>query len=131
MIPMQFCRKLEAYYGKDMNPELTEEMLRYLRRFPQESLEKIYRRTLQMCRYFPKIAHIREASEDFLIRPSGKTKTRQGCPQCQYTTWVVVTLHHPLKKGETYEAVKTCKCTPRKIKPAASAVPEDEEEVPF
>ena len=108
MIPMQFCRKLEAYYGKDMNPELTEEMLRYLRRFPQESLEKIYRRTLEMCLFLPNVAHVRKASEDFLIRPPGKTKTRQGCPQCQYTTWVVVILHHPLTSPDYAKTVVRC-----------------------
>ena len=112
----EFVLALENLWDKTLTPEQRAAYTRKFGRFSPDQRFQILERILETCKYFPKIADIFQvASEDLLIQTSGKKKQLRGCPQCRYTTWVYVILHHPLRKGETYEAFKSCECTPRKI----------------
>ena len=51
----------------------------------------------------------------------GQTKPR-GCPDCNWTTWIPITLKHP-RTGQPYEAVTSCACTSREPAPAKAKQP--------
>ena len=113
----EFVLALENLWGKTLTPEQRAAYTRKLGRFPPDQRFQILDRTLETCKYFPKIADIFQvATGDLLIKPAAKKKQSRGCTKCEGTTWIHVILAHPLGKGETHEAVKPCECTPRKIK---------------
>ena len=96
----------------------TDSKKRYRRlvdRFSDDSRAKIFDQLLKKCRRDPRVADIYSAAEDLLIKPEPSQPTTRGCADCEGTTWIYVTLRDPITR-EPYEAVKSCFCTPRKIK---------------
>ena len=112
MTTREFCMKLERYHGREYNAEQLDAMARYLGRFPEEKLERIYRRVLEICKVLPKIAHIREASHDLLIQPRKVAKLMSGCEKCGFTTWIVNKLADPQTQTER-EVITRCECQRR------------------
>ena len=112
----EFVLALENLWGKTLTPEQRAAYTRKLSRFSPDQRFQILDRTLETCKYFPKIADIFQvATEDLLIKPAAKKTQSRGCAKCEGTTWVRVKCVHP-ETGERYRAVKPCTCSPRKIK---------------
>ena len=121
MTAIQFVNKIETHW-KELNSEVRPDYIRMCSRFTDEQRDRIFDLLLsgttgnrKHSRYLPKLSEIYEAADTLLIGLESRKKERsRGCEKCRYSTWIIVTLSHPLT-GEPYEAAKPCSCTPRKL----------------
>ena len=68
--------------------------------------------TLRSVEYWPTPGHIRAKLDNPREYGRDEDKPARGCPDCDGTCWVPVTLKHP-RTGRPYEAVTSCSCTSR------------------
>ena len=138
MTTEQFVNKLEEQWDKELKLSQRQTYLRKVKRFNFDQLEQIFERLIEEYTYLPRISQIyKTAFDDLRIATQRDRPKSKGCEECRYSTWIYVTLHHPIS-GQPYEAVKSCSCTPRKIKTEGissvqfgSDVQQEEDEVPF
>ena len=139
MTTEKFVAKLEEHWDKELKFSQRQTYLWKVNRFSFDQLERIFERLIEEYTFLPRISQIyKTAFDDLKIETRTKRPTSTGCSECRYTTWTYVTLHHPIS-GEPYQAVKSCSCTPRKIKTEGissvqfgSEIPQEEEDrVPF
>ena len=127
-----FIASLEDEW-KELSTEARGRRRRLISRFSPEELARIFDELLRICRYNPRVADIYTAAENLNLDLSPRKPEKKGCAECRGTTWIYVTVHHPIT-GEPYEAVKTCACTTRKIKFTPDMFvhgDKHEDEVPF
>ena len=139
MTSEQFVTRLEDHWDKSLKVSQRQMYLRKVQRFDEEQLEQIFDRLVEEYTYLPRISQIyKTASDDLKIEHPNERPKARGCSECRFSTWIYVTLHHPIS-GEPYQAVEPCSCTPRKIKTEGVSsvqfegnVPQDEEDrIPF
>lgn len=135
----EFIFSLEDEFEGSLSPARRHTYRNKMMRFSPEQLASILSVALEKYVTLPKIATLlRIAFDDLKIDTKPKRPKATGCSECRFSTWIYVTLHHPLS-GEPYQAVTTCSCTPRKIKVEGISsvqfqgdVPQDEEDrIPF
>ena len=144
MTAEQLVKQLEEHWDMELKFVQRLAYLRKLRRFSDDELGQIFERLIiEEYTFLPRISQIYKiAFEDLQIanepekslfnRSSWKS---QGCAECNYSTWLVVTCHQPTT-GEPYDAVEPCACTPRrKLTQGKAASPADDDQgadrVPF
>ena len=112
MKPNEFLSLIEGYWKEALTSDNREIYRRAVSRFKPDDLRRISDAVVESCVFFPKVRDILAAAEGLQIEEEPKAKPPHGCPDCDGTTWVSVTVKHP-QTGQPYEAVKSCGCTLR------------------
>ena len=136
MTAEQLVKQLEEHWDKELKNVQRQAYLRKLRRFSDDELGKIFEILIEEYTYLPRISQIYKiALEDLQIsnQPEKTLFNRaswlsQGCAECNYSTWLVVTCHQPVT-GEPYDAVEPCACTPRRKLTRENAAPPDRDDL--
>ena len=121
MKPNEFLTLIEGYWTEKLHPGNRRIYRKAMARFKPDDLRRISDAVVKSCTFFPKVRDILKVAEDLQIEEELESLPR-GCPDCDGTTWVPVTLKHP-RTGQPYEAVVSCDCTPRKRAPAKAKPP--------
>ena len=111
---------------REVTPLMLKTYERALDDVPIADLKVALLDTLRSVAYWPTPGHIRGKLDDLRSKreyyEEPKAKPPHGCPDCDGTTWVPVTLKHP-RTGQPYEAVTSCACTSREPAPAKAKRP--------
>ena len=111
MKPNEFLALIEGYWKEKLAPDNRRIYRKAVARFKPDDLRRISDAVVESCVFFPKVRDILASAEVLMIEEEPE-EIPHGCPQCDGTTWVPVTLEDPLT-GRSYDAVTSCACTPR------------------
>ena len=125
MTPNRFISTIESYWKEKLSPDNVRIYHQAVARFKPDHLRQISEALVEFCVFFPKVRDILKLSESLMIDENLEA-TNRGCPLCDGTTWVPVTLKHP-HTGRPYEAVTSCACTSRKPPPAKAKRPKSKQ----